>query len=206
MHFLCIFVISSTSTKTLVPLFTKKQSFCHCLRVSVYLGSRGQQNWSEVWGWASGQAHLLNIGLFPTHWSCSRSVFDSHLSKMSVCHEPWGWPQILGNLNYLIFKHQWLAFTKPPFNLGKGAGWQPEKTLHRVNFLGSWCPLYVEVLTDWDGSPLKMDYIQLYPCVLKPRHTECNGSSPPRFQVIFRVTGFLWFRTEVVPRLVLKVQ
>lgn len=34
--------------------------------------------------------YLPNNGLSPTRWPHSGSVFDSNLSRMSACHEPWG--------------------------------------------------------------------------------------------------------------------
>lgn len=71
--------------KTLGPLFTKKQSFYHYLRVTAYVESRERQNWSEVWGWASGWAPSLNNGLLPILWPYHRSISGSNLSKMSAC-------------------------------------------------------------------------------------------------------------------------
>lgn len=56
-------------------------------------------------GQASGQAHSLSNGLFLTCWP-SRKASESHLTKMSACHDPWGLPQRTGNLNYLMYKHQ----------------------------------------------------------------------------------------------------
>lgn len=75
---------------------------------SICLESR-EQSWSKVWGWAWGQARSLIDRLFPTCWPYSSGASDSNLSRMSACHEPWGWPQGGGHLNYLICEHPWSA-------------------------------------------------------------------------------------------------
>lgn len=66
--------------------FHKETNLCHYLRVTVYIESREQQSWSEVWSWASGQAHLLNNGLFPTGWPyLLAEVFQIQTSAKCLC-------------------------------------------------------------------------------------------------------------------------
>lgn len=45
-----------------------------------------------------------------------------------------------------------------------------------------------------------MDYIHLYPCILKACHTDCTGTASLRFQVILRITGISMIESRSGPQ------